>query len=162
MSAVERRPHAPPRPKPPAAAEGRGAGLLAKKARRFEQRATGKRRSASSSRERPAPKRQRTGSQLTSVRSNAYFAKALSKAEKLVRYWKDPSKQIPIVFKALTKSHESDTNLKQEIDLSNRKLMMAESPPINEATRDKSLARHGNNKKTKVVPAQQKHKKSNR
>lgn len=49
--------------------------------------------------------------------------RALSKADKLVSYWRDDSRQVPIVFRELSKAEDLTRQAIQVVDLSNRKIL---------------------------------------
>ena len=126
-------------------------GLIGKKIKKLEDKLARqiKAKSESSSCEKTLAKKQRLSSQLASVKSHAYFSKVLLKSEKLMKYWKDPSRQKPIIFKFITRPSpgEAGVNLKQEVDLSNRKLMMMDSPPRYEKNREKKSKKEKNSLK---------------
>lgn len=56
--------------------------------------------------------------------------KVLCKAEKLIGYWGDNGRQVPIVFKCIEKKPEAPNSMLQTVDLSKRKLQMAPEPPV--------------------------------
>lgn len=50
--------------------------------------------------------------------------RVLAKAEKLIGYWRDSSRQVPIVFRELSTTEDRSQQTVQVVDLSNRKILL--------------------------------------